>query len=93
MSKQRNQVSQPAPHSWAIPEWPSHVYPHRSDRGRYLIRSNRTSLVQAGALTRVGRDLVVLGGPFSRWLESQSGRVDGFDIAPNRPAAPEHAAA
>ena len=84
MPKQRLQPAQPAPHSWAIPNWPSHVYPHNSDKGRYLVRSNRTSLVRAGALIRVGRDLVVLGAGYSKWLASQSDRVDGFEIAPNR---------
>ena len=84
MSKQKNQPSQPAPHSWAIPNWPSFVYPHGSDKGRYLVRCNRTALTQAGALTRIGRDLVILGGPFSKWLESQAHRVAGFDIAANR---------
>jgi len=85
MTKQRNPIAQPAPHSWAIESWPAFVYPHSPGKGRYLVRCNRTALVQAGALSRVGRDLVVLGAPFSRWLESQSNRVAGFEIAPNRP--------
>lgn len=75
---------QQAPHSWAIPEWPAHVYPHRSDRGRYLVRANRTALVEAGALTRIGRDLVVLGAAYCRWLESNAHQVDGYAIAPNK---------
>lgn len=86
MPRQRVLIAQPAPHSWAIPSWPSHVYPHSSDKGRYLVRCNRSSLVEAGALIRVGRDLVVLGAGFSKWLAAQGGRVDGFEIAPNRPA-------
>ncbi len=85
MSKPRNPAAQPAPHSWAIEAWPQFVYPHSPGKGRYLVRCNRTALVAAGALTRIGRDLVVLGAPFSKWLESQSGRVDGFEIAANRP--------
>jgi hypothetical protein len=93
MSKQRNPVAQPAPHSWAIENWPAHVYPHSPGKGRYLIRSNRTKLVEAGALTRVGRDLVVMGAPYSKWLESLAGRVDDFHIAPNRAPAPDQAAA
>jgi hypothetical protein len=90
MSKSRN-LSQPAPHSWAIPNWPNFVYPHSSDKARYLVRCNRTALVNAGALTRIGRDLVVLGAPYSKWLESQSARVDGFQIAPNRAPAEQAA--
>ena len=84
MAKQKVLPAQPAPHSWAIESWPAHVYPHAPGKGRYIVRCNRDALVAAGALTRIGRDLVVLGAPFSKWLESQSGRVDGFTIAPNR---------
>ncbi len=76
-------VTQPIPHSWALDEWPSFCYPHRASRARYLIRSHRNELVAAGALTRVGRDLVVLGAGYSAWLSKQSARVDGFEIAPN----------
>jgi hypothetical protein len=91
MPRQRLQPAQPAPHSWAIESWPGHVFPHSPGKGRYLIRCNRTALVAAGALVRVGRDLVILGAPFSKWLQSQVGRVDGFQIAPNR-LDPEQAA-
>jgi len=86
MKKSRTATAQPAPHSWGIETWPQHVYPHSSGKGRYIVRCNRDALVAAGALTRIGRDLVVLGAPFSKWLESQRGRVDGFSIAPNRAA-------
>jgi hypothetical protein len=86
--------AQPAPHSWSIECWPQGVYPCAPGKGRYLVRCNRTSLLAAGALTRIGRDLVVLGGPFSRWLESQAGRVEGFQIAPNcRETPPDNQAA
>jgi hypothetical protein len=87
MTKTRIPTAQPAPHSWALENWPLFVYPHSVSKGRYLCRSNRSALVAAGALTRVGRDLVVLGGPYTKWLESQTGRVDSFAIAPNRAAA------
>jgi hypothetical protein len=85
MAKQ-NPFAQPAPHSWAIGDWPPFIYPNDPRKGRYLVRANRTALVEAGALIRVGRDLVVLGAGFSKWLAAQSDRVDGFEIAPNRPA-------
>jgi hypothetical protein len=85
MSK-RISAAQLAPHSWAVTDWPAEVFPHSAAKGRYIVRSHRDKLVRAGALTRIGRELVVLGGPFSKWLESQSGRVDGFSIAPNRTA-------
>jgi hypothetical protein len=84
MAKSRTPDAQPAPHSWDIESWPPHVFPHKPGKGRYLVRANRSALTAAGALTRVGRDLVVLGAPYTKWLESQAGRVDSFEIAPNR---------
>ena len=51
------------PHSWAVAHWPDSVYPNNASRGRHLVRSNQTALVAAGALVRIGRELVVLGGP------------------------------
>ena len=80
------------PHSWALDEWPSTVYPHRPNRGKYVVRAHRDELIAAGALTRIGRDLVVLGTGYSAWLSKQSNKVDGFTIAPNR-TPPDEAAA
>ena len=72
------------PHSWPVEEWPACVYPNRTARARYLIRAHRDDLVTSGALTRVGRDLVVLGAGYTAWLAKQSNRVNDFEIAPNR---------
>ena len=80
------------PHSWAIDEWPPAVYPHRPSRGKYIVRAFRSQLIAAGALTRVGRDLVVLGTGYSAWLSKQADKVDGFAIAPNRAVSDEAAA-
>ncbi len=71
------------PHSWGIEDWPASVYPNKPSRARYIVRSHRDELVAAGALTRVGRDLVVMGAGYSAWLAKQAGRVARFDIAPN----------
>jgi hypothetical protein len=85
--KTRALAAQQAPHSWSLETWPSHVYPHTAGRGRYFVRANRTALLDAGALIRVGRDLVVLGEPYTRWLAAQAARVADFKIAPNRQSA------
>jgi hypothetical protein len=82
----RNQATL-APHSWGIPDWPATVYPHTPAKARYLIRANRDALVNHGALTRIGRDFVVMGTAYTRWLESQSNRVAGYRIAANRRGA------
>jgi hypothetical protein len=78
------------PHSWGVESWPADVYPHRPNRARYLINTHRSDLMAAGALVRVGRELVVLGAKYTRWLERQASRVPDFEIAPNR--APDAAA-
>jgi hypothetical protein len=72
------------PHSWALTEWPRDIYPHNTVKGRYICRAHRDELVAAGALIRVGRDLVVFGAAYNAWLRKQACRVAGFDIAPNR---------
>lgn len=92
MTKSRTPTAQPAPHSWAIESWPPHVYPHTAGKGRYLIRCNRTSLREAGAIVRVGRDLVVIGLAYSRWLDGHNNRVDSYTIAPNQPPPDQRAA-
>lgn len=76
------------PHSWSIETWPTPVYPHEAKRARYLVRTRRNELMAAGALVRVGRELVVLGDRYSRWLERQASRVPDFEIAPNRDSRP-----
>jgi hypothetical protein len=75
----------PTPHSWGIESWPADVYPHRPNRARYLVNTHRDDLMAAGALCRVGRELVVIGTRYTRWLERQASRVPDFTIAPNKP--------
>jgi hypothetical protein len=82
MSKASN--AERIPHSWSVEDWPTTVYPHRPSRGRYIVRAHRDELTTCGALTRIGRDLVVLGAGYAAWLQKQSSRVANFDIAPNR---------
>lgn len=76
-----------APHSWGVDDWPSAVYPHEPGRGRYLLRAHRDELMAAGALVRVGRELVVIGDRFTRWLQAQAARVPGYESNANRSAA------
>ena len=71
------------PHSWCLTDWPVGVYPHQPSRARYLVRAHKQELLAQGALCRVGRELVVLGDRYSRWLERQSSRVADFECAAN----------
>lgn len=88
-----NKPSSAIPHSWALGDWPATVYPGKESKARYIVRAHQDELVASGALTRVGRDLVVIGANYSAWLVKQSGRVSNFEIAPNRAAAEERSAA
>jgi hypothetical protein len=76
------------PHSWTFATWPKDVYPNDGKRGRHVCRANKTALIAEGALSRVGRELVVLGAGYNRWLGKQAGKVLDFDVPANRP---EHA--
>jgi hypothetical protein len=41
-----------------------------------------------GALARVGRELVIFGDSYNRWVRSKASNVDGFKIPPNEARAP-----
>jgi hypothetical protein len=83
MSKSKAAVSS-LPHSWAASKWPDHVFPNNQRAAMYLIRAHRAELLRHRALERIGRTLIVFGAGFSAFLASQSGRVEGYEIAPNR---------
>jgi hypothetical protein len=76
------------PHSWSIEEWPADVFPGNSNKGRRLCRTYTDELIAQGALTRIGRKLVVMGGAYTRWLLSRASHVKDFECPANRP---EHA--
>lgn len=84
MTRRTTATAEQAPHSWDLEHWPQSVYPHTSGRARYLVRAHRDALMSAGALTRIGREIVVIGGPYTRWLASYAARVQDYDIAANR---------
>jgi hypothetical protein len=68
----------PLPHSWRIADWPTEVYPSRPGPGKYVVRANRDELLSLGALCRVGRDLVVIGEGYGRFLARKNDRVPGY---------------
>jgi hypothetical protein len=76
------------PHSWSLQKWPESIYPNDRRKARYVVRAHRDELMRAGALARVGRELIIFGRPYQIYLASQASRVDGFEIAPNRALAP-----
>lgn len=77
--------AQPAPHSWSVHEWTErapHVYPHTTESGSYLCRANQDELVKFGALVRVGRDRVIIGAKYDKWMQSRG--FPEMDLPMNR---------
>jgi hypothetical protein len=74
------------PHSWSVSAWPEHVFPNRQSAATHLVRAHRKELVRLRALERIGRNLVIYGTGYAEFLANQSGRVEGYTIAPNRSA-------
>ena len=74
--------------SWPIANWPAEVFPNDPSKGRHLVRSKRTELVAAGALVRVGRQLVILGGPYDIWMRKKAFEVLDFECPANRAKHP-----
>jgi hypothetical protein len=80
-------VAAAIPHSFPLSEWTeraSVLYPGSTAKAKYLVRTHKTELVEAGALARIGRDLIVFGQPYAKWLARKASRVHGFEIAANR---------
>jgi hypothetical protein len=79
------------PHSWSVSAWPDHVFPNRQSAATHLVRTHRKELVRLRALERIGRNLVMYGAGYAEFLASRSGRVEGYQIAPNRTPASDAA--
>lgn len=86
--RKKVELAEIAPHSWCIEDWPPGVYPGSVSRGRYIVRAHRDELMAAGALARVGRELVVMGGRYAAWLERRAAKVPGYEVAANRASSP-----
>jgi hypothetical protein len=76
------------PFSWTLKNWPPDVFPGDARRGRSVLRQYQSDLLKAGAVTRIGKHLVIFGAGYEKFLKSQAHRVTQFSVAPN---APEHA--
>ena len=66
------------PHSWDLPMWPCNVWPGDSKRARWIVRAYRTELMQYGALSRVGKTLVVNGRGYAAWLDQRASHVASY---------------
>jgi hypothetical protein len=72
------------PHSWPVSNWPPSVYPNDARKAHYFVRVHAAALLEARAIVRIGRERVVIGEPFVKWLTKQGRRMPGYAIAPNR---------
>jgi hypothetical protein len=77
-------VNNPIPHSWSLKDWPPEFYPNDPSKARYLVRANRDELTAAGALVRVGRELVIIGTPYVRWMRKKGAAVPGYECPANK---------
>lgn len=84
MSARTRSAATEIPHSWDLEGWPSTVFPGTTSRARYIVRTHKDELIREGALARVGRELVVFGARYTRWLEKRASEVPGYVAAPNR---------
>jgi hypothetical protein len=79
----RASIKASIPHSWTIEGWPTDVYPNSKSRGKYIFRMHKAELIAAGAVCRVGRDLVFFGANYQRWLETKRSDVPTYNITAN----------
>lgn len=84
MTRRTVNTAAQAPHSWDIANWPPPVWPHDPQRARYIVRAFRDDLLRAGAVARVGRELVIIGDRYTRWLQLQAANVPGYESNANR---------
>ena len=75
------------PHSWSLKDWPEDYYPNDSSKAKYLVRAHRDELTAAGALVRVGRELVIIGAPYVRWMAKKGAAVPGYECPANKDKA------
>lgn len=88
----RSNSAPDVPHSWDLEGWPASVFPGTTSRARYIVRSHRDDLLKEGAIARVGRELVIFGARYTRWLEKRAADVPGYVPAPNRKTQTSEAA-
>jgi hypothetical protein len=81
-------VTSNVPHSWPVSNWPPTVYPNDARKAHYLVREHASELLHAGALVRIGRERVIIGEPYAKWLARKATRVPGYEIACNRREQP-----
>jgi hypothetical protein len=80
-----SESKQPSPAaSFAVSRWRPDVWPGDQRKADRVVRQFRAELVAAGALVRVGRELIILEARYEAWLSRHDSEVENFDVAANR---------
>jgi hypothetical protein len=80
----RKQSVESIPANWEIDRWPKDLFPHDAKRAKSFVRRHRQELIACGALTRVGRFLVIVGAGYATFIAKGMDRVEGYDTPANR---------
>ena len=78
------------PHSWPMANWDTvaaHVAPCSAKKAKYLYRMHRDELLAAGAVARIGRDIIFFGAQYEKFLKRGAARIPDYQIAANRSGA------
>jgi hypothetical protein len=70
--------------SFGVKNWPHYIYPGSPTKGRRLVRLYKRELIDAGAVSRIGRELVVFVEPFNRWMQKRGRMVADYECPANR---------
>ena len=71
-------VTPSMPHSWAAKNWPPSVFPNDASKAGYLLKAHKDELLAVGALSRVGKDLIVYGEGWGRFLAKGTQKVANY---------------
>jgi len=64
--------------SWDAKSWPTGVWPNCTKRARWILRTHRPELIECGAVSRIGKTLIILAPGYSRFLRRHVGDVPDF---------------
>jgi hypothetical protein len=72
------------PQSWLVKNWPPNIAPGNPVAARAFVRRNRTALIRCGALSRIGKEITVIGVGFAQFLTENMRNVGTWECPANR---------
>jgi hypothetical protein len=76
------------PQSWLVKDWPANIAPGNPVAARAFIRRNRPALIRCGAVTRIGKEITVIGVGFAQFLTENMRNVEGWQCPANKRRGP-----